>query len=514
MSFIRLSRVSFSYSSSVDILVDVSMDLHAGWTGVVGENGSGKTTLLGLILGRLEPSSGTIALDPIDAVTHVCPQRVDAITGPIVEFAESWTRQASRIKARLELEEEPIERWPRLSPGERKRWQIGAALAAGPDILLLDEPTNHLDSHARHLLMAALARFRGIGLVVSHDRLLLEELTAHTVRVHRGRASIHRGAYEQAREQWQGHRRQMAQAHDKARKEQKALRRRLADERRKRSSAEAKISARSRIKGNKDSDARSMAAKNRVRAGEARLSRKVALLRDSVERADSRVESFEIVKERGRSLFIDYEPAPKRFLMALEGEALRVGERELLPEVRVAVERQSRIHVAGRNGAGKTTLLRALMAASAIERQRILFLPQVIPAEAARALVSEVQRSPKGERGRILQIAAALGLDPERVLATSSPSPGEIRKLAIARGLGRGAWAVILDEPTNHLDLPSIERLEAALIAYPGAIILVSHDEPFARAVTSTVWQLAGNRLTIEHSDAASLRMAREQCSA
>ena len=508
MPFVRLSRVSFSYSSSVDILVDVSMDLHAGWTGVVGANGSGKTTLLDLIVGRLQPAEGTIALDPMDATSHICPQRVDEITVSIAEFADSWTRKASRIKARLELEDDQLERWPTLSPGERKRWQIGAALAAGPDILLLDEPTNHLDSHARQLLMSALARFRGVGLVVSHDRVLLEGLTEHTVRVHRGRAAIHRGAYEQAKEQWQGRERELAQAHDKARKEQKALRRRLADERRKRASAESKISARSRIKGKKDSDARTMAAKNRVMNGEARLSRKVGLLRDAVERASSRAESFEIVKERGRSLFIDYQPAPRPFLMALEGQALRAGERELLPEVRVAVERQSRIHVAGKNGAGKTTLLRALMDASTIDSQRILFLPQVIPVETARALVPEIQRSERGERGRILQIAAALGLDPERVLATSSPSPGEIRKLAIARGLGAGAWAVILDEPTNHLDLPSIERLESALIAYPGAIILVSHDEPFARAVTSTVWRLAHNQLTVEHLGAESSRVA------
>lgn len=100
-----------------------------------------------------------------------------------------------------------------------------------------------------------------------------------------------------------------------------------------------------------------------------------------------------------------------------------------------------------------------------------------------------------------MQVAAALGLDPERVLATDEPSPGEIRKLALARGLGMGAWALVLDEPTNHLDLPSIERIETALAEYPGALVLVSHDEPFARALTATVWRLDRGRVLAESRD-------------
>ena len=79
-----------------------------------------------------------------------------------------------------------LERWSTLSPGERKRWQIGAALAREPDVLLLDEPTNHLDAEAREWLVSALRRFRGVGVLVSHDRELLEALTTSTLRVHAG----------------------------------------------------------------------------------------------------------------------------------------------------------------------------------------------------------------------------------------------------------------------------------------------------------------------------------------
>ncbi len=98
----------------------------------------------------------------------------------------------------------------------------------------------------------------------------------------------------------------------------------------------------------------------------------------------------------------------------------------------------------------------------------------------------------------MLQLVAALGCDPERLLASEAPSPGEARKLGIAGGLGRRVWALLLDEPTNHLDLPSIERLEAMLASYPGALVMVTHDQGLAAACTDETWRLAGGRLAIE----------------
>jgi ATPase subunit of ABC transporter with duplicated ATPase domains len=95
----------------------------------------------------------------------------------------------------------------------------------------------------------------------------------------------------------------------------------------------------------------------------------------------------------------------------------------------------------------------------------------------------------------VLSIVAALGVAPDRLLATARPSPGEARKLLIARGLGSQAWGLVLDEPTNHLDLPALERLEAALAAYPGALLLVTHDDAFARACTTSRWRIEGGRI-------------------
>jgi ATPase subunit of ABC transporter with duplicated ATPase domains len=125
----------------------------------------------------------------------------------------------------------------------------------------------------------------------------------------------------------------------------------------------------------------------------------------------------------------------------------------------------------------------------------VLTVPQELSPTEGLVLLERARALPSDERGRVLQIVAALGLAPEQLLATTSPSPGEARKLAIALGLGTHAWALVLDEPTNHLDLPSIERLESALAAWPGALLLVTHDEALARATCTERWRIDGGEV-------------------
>ena len=157
-----------------------------------------------------------------------------------------------------------------------------------------------------------------------------------------------------------------------------------------------------------------------------------------------------------------------------------------------------RIHLVGPNGAGKTTLLQSLARGSDLGADKLLHLPQELGEDATRDLLERVRSLRPDARGRVLSLVAALGVDPERLLASERPSPGEARKLAMAFGLGGGAWCLVLDEPTNHLDLPSVERLEGALAAYPGAVLLVSHDDTFAGRTTTRRWRLEDGRLVKE----------------
>jgi ATPase subunit of ABC transporter with duplicated ATPase domains len=153
------------------------------------------------------------------------------------------------------------------------------------------------------------------------------------------------------------------------------------------------------------------------------------------------------------------------------------------------------VAVTGPNGAGKSTLLAALLAAAALPDERVLWLPQDLSASEAGDDLARLRALPKAQRGRVLQLVDALGVDPDDLLRTAAPSPGEARKLRLALGLGQSAWLAELDEPENHLDLPSLERLEAALAAFPGALLLVSHDEALVDRVASVRWRVGGGRV-------------------
>ncbi|HEY1097666.1 MAG TPA: ATP-binding cassette domain-containing protein, partial [Myxococcota bacterium] len=125
----------------------------------------------------------------------------------------------------------------------------------------------------------------------------------------------------------------------------------------------------------------------------------------------------------------------------------------------------------------------------------IVVVPQHLTREAEAMALADVVALPRDDKGRTLQLLAALGVDPERVLSSSHPSAGEARKLLLARAISTGAPALILDEPTNHLDLPSVQRLEEALHDYPGALVVVSHDEAFAKAIRlEQRWQLVHDK--------------------
>ena len=483
MSSIRVERLSFAYSDSISLLSDVELHVGRGFTGIVGENGAGKSTLLRLITSSLAPTAGRVAIEPADALVASCPQ--DVIAPPVHDVE-------GRLRGRLGLTDDQLARWDTLSPGERRRWQIGAALSVAPDVLLLDEPTNHVDASCRALLVAALARFDGIGLVISHDRALLDKLTAATIRVHAGTARLYPGSYSAAKQTWEADEERARELRGDAQRQARRASKQLADARRDRQQADASRSASRRKKGPKDHDATTLGATTLVAWAEARHGRNVEVARHRVERATAAIPDAPAARALGRSVFVGYERAPRRWLFELEAAVIP----PVLRDIKVVVGARDRIRIAGDNGAGKTTLIGALLASHRLPADRVLYLPQELDAD----LRGELRALSPDVRGRTLSLVAALGVDPDRLLASEAPSPGELRKLALALGLGRHVWCLVLDEPTNHLDLPSIERLEAALAEFPGAIVLVTHDDQFAASCTETTWHVEEGRVRAQAS--------------
>jgi ATPase subunit of ABC transporter with duplicated ATPase domains len=495
MSAIHLSHVSFSYSSAVPVITDATFDLGPGWAGLVGANGAGKSTLLSFITGEHPPDSGTVSVEPVGFPPVLCDQRVDELTIDIQDFGWDWDGDAVRMRARLDLDPGQLERWPTLSPGERKRWQIGAALTARPDVLLLDEPTNHLDAEVRGLVVSALEDFRGCGVLVSHDRDLLNSLTTKTVRVLPGRVETWNGSYDSAHEAWVTAAVEQADKYGKLKANQRNLARRLDQQHRKTAHKDA---ARMRIRRSapkKDHDARGAVAKGTHNRGQKTGATEVATISNTLQSVAGKIEGIQLDQDLGGPIGFGFEPSNKEFLIRYDGHVM-AGQKHLFT-VDVAIRRTDRIRIAGSNGAGKTLLLRELVDAASIPPDKILYLAQETTSSKARTWLNEVNSLPAVDRGRVMTLVARLGADPGTLLQSHQPSPGEARKIALAVGLGTPKWLLVLDEPTNHLDLPSIERLESALNAYEGAILLITHDDGLAGRTTQTTWTVTDAGLTM-----------------
>ena len=491
MPHLILDRVHYSFRLGAPLLVDATLHLNRGWTGLVGPNGCGKSTLLQLLAGELPPVSGVRRLLPAEARVVRCPQEDGGLDGALLGFAAAGDGRSRQLRGQLSLDPEVLPRWTTLSGGERRRWRIGAILASDPDVLLIDEPTNHLDEDARGLLLSALRRFRGLGVVVSHDRALLDGLTNTTVGIRAGRVVTWPGPYAAAREGWALADRQAEETRCEAQEAHRHALRRLADARRAQAQADAARSTRARMKGLHDSDARSVAAKGRAANGEARASRRVGLERAIAARQEERVEACTLEPLRGRALHYGWTPSARDPVVTLTGPLTVAGcdaTRTLLQHLDLAVGRTEHVHLRGPNGSGKTTLLRALGARLEAAGAPVHTLAQELSREEVAADVARLRALDREARGRIGGLLAALGADPARVSVDASP--GEARKLRLALGMGTSVQALLLDEPTNHLDLPSIERLQVALAAWPGALVIVSHDRAFATACTRTAWTI------------------------
>jgi len=191
MSFVSFSHLDFGYESADGALFhDLTFQIPRGWTGIVGANGSGKSTLLKLVCGFLHPDSGSVCAD---GLRILCKQEVDIPPDNTEDFFDSNDSGTFRLRGAFRITPDMPERWHTLSMGERKKLQIAAALFRQPDVLCIDEPTNHLDAGTRELLMRELKKFQGIGILVSHDRELLDSLCDQCLFLEHNKAVLRSG---------------------------------------------------------------------------------------------------------------------------------------------------------------------------------------------------------------------------------------------------------------------------------------------------------------------------------
>ncbi len=486
--FVYINNLSFTYKNTIEPLFDaISFQLQKGWTGVVGANGSGKTTLLKLLTHNLVPDSTSINLPKS---TYYCEQRTDDIPSGLPSFLELNDKEAHRIKIDLELKKEWALNWTHLSHGERKRCQIGTALYRNPSLLAVDEPSNHLDHKSRKVLFTALRSFRGVGLLVSHDRELLDNLCSHTLFVDPPNIDLRRSPYTVAVKERKRENELQIRSAKLASLEVKKLKRKVHQQQQKAQQSDHRVSK-------KNINIRDHDAKAKIDG--ARLSGKDAIsgkikrrLKTQLNKSLERKEKIKFKKEYTIGISFDENRSAKQFPIILSPGKISLGPAKSLHFPELTIQYGDKIGIRGNNGSGKSTFVEQLLTWLPFSDNYIIYIPQEISLIQSKDMINRIAVYNNEAKGKIMTLISRLGSDPKHVIETTIPSPGEVRKLMLAEGIMLNPGLIIMDEPTNHMDLPSIECVEDALKECHCAQILVSHDPVFLKNVVSEYWTFSG----------------------
>jgi ATP-binding cassette subfamily F protein uup len=450
--------------------------------GLIGRNGTGKSSLLRVLAGEMALDEGEV-------------QRGDGLRVARVEQEPSLPpastlRESLALRGGLEQMHDERERWraeARLveymhrfgldesaapetaSGGERKRAALALALALAPDLLLLDEPTNHLDLDGIDQLEELLAK-GPTCIVITHDRAFLDRVVTRIVELDRGLLRSWPGnfaAYE-------------------ARKAEALAAEAVANRRFDRFWAQEEAWIRKGIEARRTRDEGRVRRLERLRA----------------ERAERR-ERLGNVK-----LALDAGERSGRLVAELEGVCKHFGERAIVRDLDLRILRGDRIGFIGSNGAGKSTLLRLILGELAPDSGTVRLGTKLQAAyfdqmreqlDPERTLADTI--TPGSDwvdtaagRKHVLSYLGDFLFPPQRAQApVRTLSGGERNRLLLARLFARPANLLVLDEPTNDLDIESLELLEATLQAYPGTLLLVSHDRRFLDNVVTQTLVAEGN---------------------
>jgi ATPase subunit of ABC transporter with duplicated ATPase domains len=483
---IEFQNVSFAYESqSTSFIRKLSVTFSRGWTGLVGANGTGKSTLLKLATGMIGPVTGNVR---IPDNTIYCRQRTDFAPDQFEDFLSADDHEAHMLKGRLGIDPDWIDRWETLSHGERKRAQIGTALWLQPEIMAIDEPTNHLDSEAREMLISSLKMFRGTGLIVSHDKDLLDTICQACLFIDPPDFDLKLGNFSTGWRQIQLARESKQKQHLQARKESKRLDREISKRREEAARADKKRSKRGIDK--KDHDAKSKINLARLSGKDATAGKLMNQLKGRQKQSQERLDSIAVKKTYQTGIWQQGECSKRNTLFDVEAGELSLGANLKLSYPKLTMKPDDRIALTGLNGVGKSTLVQYILEKISLPGNRITIIPQEIPLERSREILKEAQQLPGDKLGQMMTFVNRLGTRPPRLLESMEPSPGEIRKILLAVGAAYSPHLIIMDEPTNHLDLISIECLKEALQEFPAGLLLISHDRNFLDSLTRTEWHI------------------------
>jgi ATP-binding cassette subfamily F protein uup len=483
MSGIALTFGGDPVFSDLDLVVQPSDRV-----ALVGRNGSGKSTLMKVMAGLVEADTGTIVIPPGRSVGYMEQDPTMAGFATLGDFACSGLEPGELYKVERAgegLKFDPARSVETASGGERRRAALAKLMAESPDLMLLDEPTNHLDIEAIGWLERELKSTRAAYVLISHDRAFLRALTRATLWIDRGQVRRQEKGFE-AFEAWR----------DTIWEEEDTQRHKL--------NRLIKAEARWAVEGISARRKRNM---GRVRA--------LGELRDE--------RSAQIKRQGTADFALDSSPKSGRKVIEAEAVTKGFGDKQIVADFSIKVQRGDRVAFVGPNGVGKTTLLKMLLGLEAPDAGTI---KQGTKLEIAMFDQARDQLNPN------LSLWDNLTTDPEmgvsgkadQVMVRGMPkhvvgylkdflfdesqarapvrslSGGEKARLLLAKLMARQSNLLVLDEPTNDLDIETLDLLQELLDGYDGTVLLVSHDRDFLDRVATTTIAMEGEGRAVAYA--------------
>lgn len=505
---------------------DVNLQINKGdKVGLVGKNGAGKSTLLKLISGREKPTEGNVHLpkgtsigyltqdikldtnqsvfdflnrsnptlnrikDGIDQINKNIVERTDYESDSYLKLLDelndlnhsfqvhegfAWEEKIVGILKGLGFQDEELKRpLNTFSGGWKMRAELARILVNKPDIILLDEPTNHLDILSIAWLERYLKNFEGAVIVISHDRLFLDNVTKRTLEIMMGKMVDFPFSYSKYK---------VARAEEIERLEN------------------AKKQQEKEIKHTEELINKFRAKKN-----------KAAFAQGLIKKLD-RMEMVEVENDQVAKMRVAFPLSvqPGKWVLEMKDMGKSYGEKLLFKQVNQTVGRGEKIALLGANGVGKSTLLKRIM--NTLEGEGMVTYghnvevayfaqDQAESLDTSKTILETVADVAKGDMQKDLRsiLGAFLFSGEEIDKKVAVLSGGERTRLALCQLLLSPSNFLILDEPTNHLDLQSKEVLKNALIHYEGTFIVVSHDREFLDGLTNRIWDIENHNLKVHH---------------
>jgi len=530
MALVDLFDIKKQYDIKL-LLNDVDFHLNEGErVAVVGPNGCGKSTLMKIVLGEEEPTEGKRVVNSAVQIEMLAQQPRfdtsltvrDAILNELSELREAQEEHSrlslalaedfenSELLTRLEriasfldhhnawnlddkiervLQEFKLKEYEHrlvvsLSGGEQRRVALASLILKKPDVLLLDEPTNHLDVYMVEFLEEILLKEKFTLLFISHDRHFIDTIATRVIEVDNQQLVSYKGGYRSYLEQKEERMKSLAKTHDTLLKLLK------------REEAWLGKSVRAREKRNQGRKAR------------------VFELREQAKKNPTLIRKMQVELEREKHSWKGEKGLSRRkMLFEVEHLHYTIADKRLIEAFSTRILQRDKIAIVGINGAGKSTLLKLLLGRLEAESGRIEKGDFSIGYfDQHREMLNDEQTlietfCPNGGdhvdvQGRNMHVFAYLKsfLFPEAYLTKKigQLSGGEKNRVALALLFTKNVECLILDEPTNDLDIPTITILEEKLIAFPGAVLFVSHDRYFIDKIASKLFIFKGNGVVEE----------------